>query len=108
MLSDSISLIILAALAFLLYKALRSGGKRPFADLSEAEADLVSWQMTHQGIHPGDYPSGRRLAERYLNVLLAASDTVPTLKSDVEHLGKIEYAARLTAPRHSESFHAVA
>lgn len=108
MFSDSIPLIVLVALAFLLYKAFRSGGERPFADLSKAEADLVSWQTMHQGIHPGDYPLGRRLAERYLNVLLAASDTVPTLKNDPEHLGKIEYAARLAAPKRSGSFHAIA
>jgi hypothetical protein len=108
MLSDSIPLIILAALFFLLYKALRSGGERPFADLSETEADLVSWQTMHQGIHPGDYPLGRRLAERYRDALLAAARTVPTMKEDPEYLAKIEYAARLAAPRRSESFHAIA
>ncbi|MBP9751405.1 MAG: hypothetical protein KBD19_00910 [Candidatus Moranbacteria bacterium] len=108
MLSDSIPLIVLAALALLLYKAFRSGGERPFADLSEAEADLNRWTNEHRDIHPGDYPTGKRLAERYLNVLLAASDTVPTLKNDPEHLGKIEYAARLAAPKRSGSFHAIA
>lgn len=106
--SDSIPLIILAALVFLLYKVFKSDGERPFADLSEAEIALARWRTAHQHIHPGDYPSGKRLAEQYLATLLAASDTIPTLKNDSEHLGKIEYAARLAAPRRSGSFHAVA
>lgn len=105
---NTIPLIVLAVLFFLLYKALRSVGERPFANLSEAEIALARWQAEHQDIHPGDYSSGRKLAERYRDALLAAAKTVPTMKSDPEYLAELKHATQLSAPRHSEPFHAVA
>jgi len=106
--SNAIPLIILAALLFLFYKALKSGGERPFADLSETEIALISWQTEHQYLHPGDYSSGKRLAEQCRDALLAVSLMVPSMKNDPEYLADLEYATSMAAPRHSGSFHAVA
>lgn len=106
--SDSIPLIILVALVFLLYKVFKSGSERPFADLSEAEIALARWQTAHQHIHPGDYPSGKRLAERYRDTLLAAATAIPAMKNDPKYLAELEHATKMAAPGHSGSFHAIA
>jgi hypothetical protein len=105
---DAITLVILIGTLFLLYKALKSADERPFADLSEAEIALEKWKIAHRDIHPGDYPAGRRLAERYHDALLAAARTVPTMKDDPDHLSSLEYAKRMTVPRNSGSFHVIA
>ena len=105
---DILPLLILAGMAFLLYKAFRSAGDRPFSELLDAETNLARWQMLHEGIHPGDYPVGKRLAERYLDALIKASRTIPTMENDQEHLAKIEYAKRLAQPGQSNTFHATA
>jgi hypothetical protein len=106
--TNTLPLVILAGMFFLLYKAMKSGGERPFADMIDAEAALATWQSEHRYIHPGDYPSGRMLAKKYLDALLMASKMIPTMQNDREHLAKIEHAKRLAAPRQSGSFHAVA
>lgn len=99
---------ILAGMTFLLYKAFRSVGDRPFSELLDAEIALVRWQNEHRLIHPGDYPSGKALAERYLRALVEASESIPAMRNDPEHLARIEHAKRLIQPKQSDPFHVVA
>ena len=105
---DILPLFILAGMAFLLYKAFKSAGDRPFSELLDAEIALAKWQNEHRFIHPGDYPVGKRLAERYLDALTEASRTIPTMKNDREHIAKIEHAKRLAQPRQSNPLHVIA
>lgn len=105
---DTISAVIVFGFAFLLSKALAPRGKGDLRDISDARDALNEWQSKHREIHAGDYPSGRKLAENYRDIILACFDSYPEMRNDPTYRAELKRTERLIAPRRSGSFHAIA